>query len=63
MKKNCSGDVECELTGGVSLCTCKMQVSDTTRSYAQKAKPLSRENLNACASGAAALWPRWCIRI
>jgi len=26
MKKNCSGEVDCELTDGVSLCTCKMQV-------------------------------------
>jgi hypothetical protein len=24
MKKNCNGDVECRLTDGISLCTCKM---------------------------------------
>ena len=39
MKKNCSGDVECELTGGVSLCTCKMQVLDPTERVPMRKKP------------------------
>ena len=39
MKINCSGDLECELTGGVSLCTCKMQVSDPTERVPMRKKP------------------------
>jgi hypothetical protein len=39
MKKNCSGEVECELTGGVSLCTCKMQVLNPTQRLPMRKKP------------------------
>ena len=39
MKKNCSGDVKCELTGGVSLCTCNMQASDPKERVPMRKKP------------------------
>jgi hypothetical protein len=39
MKKNCSGELKCELTGGVSLCTCKMLVFEPTQRVPMGKKP------------------------
>jgi hypothetical protein len=44
MKKNCSGDLECRLTDSVSLCTCKMEVSEPKESVPTLKTPAPSNN-------------------